>query len=175
MKKLLSVLIMLVLVVSIFAGCTTDNEGDAGNKGETPPVEDSTDNDEDTDTAEQEYKDGTYTAEEKDFADSGWKDNVTVEIKEGKIASVVWNSTHKDGGVDKITASKNGDYGMVENGGAVAEWHEQAEKAESYLIEKQDPNALAVKDDGLTDAVAGVTMHVDGFVELVEEALAQAK
>lgn len=165
MKKLLSILIMLVLVVSIFAGCTG---------GTTPPADDSADNNA-TDSEGGVYKDGTYTAEEKDFAESGWKDNVTVEVVDGKIASVVWNSTHKDGGDDKITVSENGDYGMVEQGGAIAEWHEQAAKAESYLLEKQDPSAITLKDDGSTDAVAGVTIHVNGFVQLVEEALAQAK
>ena len=64
------------MVVTIFAGCGGDKKGD--------------------DVAA--LKDGTYTAEEADFDEkSGWKDNVTIEVKDGKIAKVDWNSTHKDG------------------------------------------------------------------------------
>ncbi|MFY9592916.1 MAG: hypothetical protein WAQ88_01165 [Caldicoprobacterales bacterium] len=154
MRKLFSILLMLVLVVTIFAGCGGDKKGD--------------------DAAA--LKDGTYTAEEADFDEkSGWKDNVTIEVKDGKIAKVDWNSTHKDGGKDKKTSSKDGDYAMVAKGNAIAEWHEQAEKVEEFLIEKQDVNAIDVKDDGKTDTIAGVTMNVDGFVALVKEALAKAK
>lgn len=176
MKKLISVLLMLVLVVSVFTACGDKKPGD-DNKPEAPASGDSSnkdDDDKDGDTAA--LKDGTYPAEESDFDEkSGWKDNVTVEVKDGKISSVEWNSTHKDGGKDKKTASIDGDYGMVANGKAIAEWHEQAEKVEEFLVEKQDVDAIEVKDDKTTDSIAGVTMKVGGFVDMVKEALSKAK
>lgn len=160
MKKVISILLMLMLVVSVFAGCGGDKKGDDSKKDDGAAA----------------LKDGTYTAEEPDFDEkSGWKDNVTLEVKDGKIASVDWNSTHKDGGKDKKTSSKDGDYGMVAHGDAVAEWHEQAEKVEAFLIEKQDVNAIKLKDGGKTDTVAGVTMIVGGFVDMVKDALSKAK
>ena len=64
---------------------------------------------------------------------------------------------------------------MVAKGNAIAEWHEQAEKVEEFLVEKQDVSAIDVKDDGKTDTIAGVTMNVDGFVDLVKDALSKAK
>ncbi|GBF76173.1 hypothetical protein PA598K_04621 [Paenibacillus sp. 598K] len=123
------------------------------------------------------YKDGTYRAEAAEFAESsGWKENVTVTVINGKIAAVSWNGEHKDGGTDKVTRSASGEYGMVANGGAQAEWHEQAHNAEQYLLEVQDPAKIVYRaEDGKTDAIAGVSIHVNSFVELAQEALASAK
>ncbi|WP_020615460.1 hypothetical protein [Paenibacillus daejeonensis] len=123
------------------------------------------------------YKDGTYRAEAPEFdAKSGWKENVTITVINGNLAAVSWNGTHKDGGTDKITRSKDGEYGMKANGGAAAEWHEQARSAEQFLLEQQDPaNIVYRAEDGKTDAIAGVSIHVDSFVQLAEEALAGAK
>lgn len=122
------------------------------------------------------YKDGTYTAEGKEFdAKSGWKSTVSITVKDGAIVSVDWNGVHKDGGDDKDTASKSGKYGMKAKGGAIAEWHEQAEKVEAFLVEKQDVAAITLKDGGKTDAVSGATIAVGDFVELATEALAAAK
>lgn len=123
------------------------------------------------------YKDGSYRAEMKDFdLENGWKDSVDITVAGGKITAVVWNGTYKDGGDDKINASKNGKYPMVEQGGAKAPWHEQAALVEAYLIKTQDPLAVKLTDDaGHTDAISGATMKVKGFLELAQEALATAK
>lgn len=123
------------------------------------------------------YKDGTYHAEIKDFdAKTGWKDSVDITVAGGKITAVVWNGTHKDGGDDKVNASKNGKYPMVEQGGAIAPWHEQAALTEAYLIQTQDPTAVKYTDDaGHTDAISGATLKVKDFFTLAQEALASAK
>ena len=117
--------------------------------------------------------DGTYYAEEKKFSEnSGWKYTVTLEVKDGKIVDVEWNGVHKDGGTDKVTRSKSGEYGMVEKGGAIAPWFEQAAKAEAYLLKVQDPTDIKYSsDEGHTDAISGVTIHVVEFFSLAEEAL----
>lgn len=123
------------------------------------------------------YKDGSYRAEAAEFdAKSGWKETVQITVINGKIAAVRWNGVHKDGGTDKVTRSKDGEYGLKEKGGALAEWHEQAYKAEQFLLEKQDPAAISYNaEDGKTDAIAGVSIHVNGFVELAAKALEGAK
>jgi len=123
------------------------------------------------------YKDGSYHAEIKDFdVKTGWKDSVDITVAGGKITEVVWNGTHKDGGDDKVNASKNGKYPMVEQGGAIAPWHEQAALTEAYLIQTQDPTAVKYTDnDGHTDAISGATLKVKEFFTLAQEALASAK
>ncbi len=159
MKKILSFLLVTMLVVSLLAGCS-------GNSNEKT----------DTSTEPIKYKDGVYTAEEDDFdKQSGWKGTIEIVVEDGKIVSVDWNAVHKDGGEDKKTRSKNGTYGMVEKGGAQAEWHEQAEKVEAYLIETQDPAAIKYDSGGYTDDIAGVTIHVNDFVELAMKALENAR
>ncbi|MCT2536475.1 FMN-binding protein [Aquibacillus koreensis] len=121
-----------------------------------------------------EYEDGLYFAQEDGFSeDSGWKYVVTLEVEDGEIVKADWNGANINGGDDKKTSSTNGDYGMVEKGGAQAEWHEQAEKAEAHLLEIQDPTAIEyTSDEGHTDAISGVSIHVVEFFDLAEKALA---
>ncbi|MDO3411440.1 FMN-binding protein [Saccharibacillus sp. CPCC 101409] len=121
------------------------------------------------------YKDGAYHAEAADFdAESGWKETADVTVVAGKIAAVNFSGVNKDGD-DKKAYSKDGKYGMKEKGGAQAEWHEEAQKAEQYVIEKQDPAAVETKEDGTTDAISGVTIHVASYLQLAEQALKDAK
>lgn len=123
------------------------------------------------------YKDGHYHAEEEEFAEgNGWKYMVDITVVSGYIVSAYWNGVHLDGGNDKKTQSKEGEYGMVENGEAQWPWYEQAQQAEAYLLETQDPTAIEYSDDeGHTDAISGVSIHVVEFFSLAEEALEGAK
>ncbi|SHK13523.1 FMN-binding protein [Tepidibacter formicigenes] len=118
------------------------------------------------------YEDGIYIAQEDDFDEqTGFKDIVKLEVKDGKIISADWNGVQKDG-EDKKTLSKNGGYPMVEKAGAKAPWHEQAEKVEAFLLKTQDPTAIEYKDnEGRTDAISGVSIHVSEFFKLAKKAL----
>ncbi len=171
MGSVFPVVLAVLLVVGLLAACGKNtNEG----AGSSAPASGTKDIGAPTATApagQQGYKDGLYYAEGEYDAKSGWKDVVALKVEAGKIVVVNWNGLHKDGGLDKKTASEKGFYGM-KKAGAVAEWHEQAVKAEQYLLEKQDPKAIVVKDDGSTDAISGVSIHVGGFVQLAEQALA---
>lgn len=115
------------------------------------------------------YADGTKHAETK-FDDKGWKYTVDVYVLNGNIASVNWDGVDKKG-ESKTTQSEEGKYGMVEKGGAQAEWHVQAAKAEEYLIKTQNPDDITVNAEGKTDAIAGVSISVNDFVDLAKEAL----
>jgi len=123
------------------------------------------------------YKDGAYYAEEDSFSEkSGWKYTASLTVINGNIVAADWNGVHKDGGDNKDTVSENGEYGMVENGGAQSEWHVQAEEAEAHLLDTQDPTAIEYStDEGHTDAISGVTIHVVEFFDLADQALADAK
>ena len=120
-----------------------------------------------------ELKDGIYFAMDEDFASSGWKETVTLTVSGGKITQADWNGVNIAGGADKKSFDKAGKYNMVKFGQAQAEWSVQAEKAEKYLISTQDPTAISYTDsDGHTDAIAGVSVHVDAFFNLAQKALA---
>lgn len=123
------------------------------------------------------YKDGAYHAEEADFAEeSGFKATLDITVMFGNIESVNWNAIHKDGGDDKKTLSTNGEYNMVEYGGAIASWIDQARLVEAYLLESQDPTAIEYQSDNYhTDAISGATIGVSPMFMLAEEALKEAK
>lgn len=179
--KMLALSLSLVVVTGLFVGCgsnankTATETTKAATTETTAPAATETTAPATTEAAK--YKDGTYTAELADFdKETGWKDNIKIEVKDGKIASVDWNGTNKNGGEDKKTASKNGKYGMKAIGKAKAEWHEEAALVEAYLIEKQDPKDIKLTDAaGHTDAISGATLKVSEFFQLAEEALNKAK
>ena len=175
--KILAMSLSLVLVTGLLAGCGSNEKKATNNASTTTTTTTTTTEAPKETTAEAKYKDGTYVAEAASFEESsGWKDTVTLEIKDGKIVSANWNGVHKDGGDDKKTQSANGKYGMKAIGKAVAEWHEQAALAEAYLIEKQDPTAIKYTDaEGHSDAISGATMKVSAFFTLAGEALNKAK
>lgn len=119
-------------------------------------------------------KDGTYHAEQADFdPNNGYKYFVDVTIKDGKIESVLWDATNKDGNANKRQASIDGTYDMKNAPGL--KWHEQAELMEAKLVETQDPLAVVYGENGKTDAVAGVSVTIDAFNTLAQQCLDQAK
>lgn len=122
-------------------------------------------------------KDGWYYSEQADFdAKTGWKDTALVTVVNGSIVDAVWNGISNDAAKkSKIIESTAGNYNMVKFGKAQAEWDVQAAKAEAALVKAQDPTKIAVKADGTTDAVSGVSIHISGFFQLVADALKAAK
>ncbi|WP_025701386.1 hypothetical protein, partial [Paenibacillus forsythiae] len=119
------------------------------------------------------YQDGVYygtiPADEK----TGWQTYAILTVEGGKITKVDWNGFNVNNAGDlKKKVSEDGKYGLVAKGGAQAEWHEQAAKAEAFLIEKQDPAALTFDAEGKTDAVSGVSIHVNDLVQAAQAALA---
>jgi major membrane immunogen (membrane-anchored lipoprotein) len=123
------------------------------------------------------YKDGTYYAEEAEYNEiTGWKSTVSLTVEDGIISDVNWSALSNKVGIDKKAASINGDYQMVEEGGAQAQWHEQAALTEAYLLECQDPFEIEYSDEeGHTDTISGVTIHVNDFRVLVIEALEESR
>lgn len=178
MKRILLLSLALVLVVALGA-CGTKEEAPAptpeteAEATEEPAEEPAEETAEETEATEGALEDGTYFAMDDEFADSGWKTAVTLKVEGGKIVSADWNGVNVKAGLDKKAFSKEGLYGMKEKANAQAEWHEQAEKVEAYLLETQDPKQIEYKDnEGHTDAIAGVSIHVNEFFELAEKALA---
>ncbi len=121
-------------------------------------------------------KDGIYFAQENDFAkDSGWKDQVLVTVKGGKVTSILWNGvSNLPGTADKLTAVAAGGYPMVKFGKAKAEWDVQSKAVTDYIVKTQDLAFSKFKADGTTDAISGASIHVQPFFAMVNKALASA-
>jgi major membrane immunogen (membrane-anchored lipoprotein) len=176
-KNILKLGLIIVLVMALIVGCAGNNEAnnEANNAVNNEVKENETATETETETeTEAKYADGLYFAKEEAFSEkSGWKYAVTIEVKDGMITSVDWSGVSNKAGLNKKELSAAGGYPMVENGGAKAPWHEQAELVEAYLIETQDPtNIKYLEDNYKTDAITGVSIGVSPMFNLAEQALA---
>ncbi len=116
-------------------------------------------------------KDGWYFAEQTEFAKSGWRYQAVLEVKGGKIVSATWNGVNNLGLADKKTVAAAGQYGMAKVA-KQGEWDVQAARVEAELVKVGDVSKIAVKSDGKTDAISGVSITVKDFLDLVPKALA---
>ncbi|MEF2966223.1 FMN-binding protein [Paenibacillus sp. M1] len=171
MKKA-SILLCSALLLGVLAGCGSNSGNTAEPANNTPAATNETNSGNTAGTTEEQgkYQDGVYYAQGEADPDSGWQYYVTLTVSGGKITEAKWNGLNATVGVDKVTYSKEGKYGM-KAGGAQSEWHEQAEKTEQYLIEKQDPKDITLNEEGKTDAISGVSVHVNEFFDLADQAL----
>ncbi|HEY4392316.1 MAG TPA: FMN-binding protein [Paenibacillus sp.] len=170
MKKASIILLSSVLLLGLLAGCGSNSKNEGGNTAAGNTTNSSTNSNTNSNAEAGTYKDGVYFAKGEVDEKSGWQSIMTLTVSGGKITDVQWNAISENSPVDKITSSKEGTYGM-KAGGASSEWHEQADALDKFLIEKQDPAAITLNDEGKTDAVSGVSIHVGDFVNLAKAAL----
>lgn len=114
-------------------------------------------------------QDGSYQVESPEFV-NGYKDIVSMEVVGGKITRLSWDAVD-EAGASKTQLSKDGDYIMTESN---PRWHEQSEDLASFVIEHQSIDGLAMDESGKTDAVASVSINIQGFVSLVKECIKEA-
>ena len=115
------------------------------------------------------WNDGTYSYESPEFDDNGYKDQVNMTIKDGKITALSWDCVDKDGKL-KSNLSMDGQYVMTEDG---PKWYEQADAVVKYVLDKQSLDGL-INEDGYTDTVASVSINLYGFAGGVEDCLRQS-
>ena len=116
-----------------------------------------------------ELKEGSYTYESPEFDENGFKDQVSMTVKDNAITGVTWDCIKEDGS-KKSQLSMEGKYVMTENG---PKWHEQADAVVDYVLEHQSLEGL-VNEKGYTDSVSSVSINLMGFVNGVKDCLNQA-
>ena len=107
------------------------------------------------------YADGAYFAIDDSY-DNAWKEYVSLTVINGRIAGANWSALNSNND-DKKAYDKAGKYNMVKFGNARAEWYQQANDVESFLIKAQK--------SGTVDEIGSVSIHVDSFDALVAKAL----
>lgn len=163
MKKLLSLSLVALLSMTLFVGCSS--------KEETTTEEPTTSVEEPT-TEEATLVDGTYNVEGS--ADSqGWVATAEVVIAGGEITAITFDATDAAGGT-KSEAVANGSYDMSVAGAQDSWTGEMATFADAIIAGSVDLETIAFDADGKSDAVSGVTITVQPYVELVKAALEQA-
>lgn len=117
-------------------------------------------------------KDGEYKASADTFDASGYKATVKVVVKDGAVYSIDCDADHKDDGTKK-SISESGKYKM-KAGGAQHEWHEEIAYFEKYAT-NNGVSSIPLNKEGKTDAIAGCTISVGEYVDLINEALEKAE
>ncbi|MDF2879848.1 MAG: hypothetical protein K0R54_405 [Clostridiaceae bacterium] len=142
-KRILGIIAAAALTFSILSGC--------GSKSATQ-----------TSSTAGKYKDGTYKAAYDKFDAHGWKAQVTIDVKDGKIATVNFDYVDKDGKLKSKNTAYESAMKKVNKIGP-AEYTVTLDKA---LVDKQDVSQVA--------AVTGATESTKNFKDLSTEALANA-
>lgn len=102
----------------------------------------------------------------------GGTTKATVKFEEGKPVSVEIDNIGEDGS-SKAEASESGAYDMMNAPGN--KWHEQVNLLEEAIVSNEFELSKLNVTEGKTDAVSGVIISVQEFVDAVQNALDQAK
>ncbi len=111
--------------------------------------------------------DGIFYAQVKEPDNNGYIDYVEIEVTNGSITRVQWDAFNIERNIkDRIDAAISGAYVISgEN------WATQSYNLCHALINCQDPARLAMKSDGTTSIVDGVTIEISTFVQLAYECI----
>ncbi len=121
-----------------------------------------------------DYIDGIYSAYEEEYNEvSGYKDQIIITIENNQITHVDFNGFDQNNRNKKTESHPGGSYNM-KTAGAQKDWYEQAELLEQYLIDTQHMNSIRLDENSYTDTIAGVSIKVDNFTSLSNEALSDA-
>ena len=110
--------------------------------------------------------DGVYYSESQEPSSDGYTDYCEIEVSGGRIVRVLWDARNDSTHTLRSEASISGDYKVKGN-----MWADQAYRLQNYLVVVQDPMKLAMKSDGTTEIIDGVTIDISTFVTLVKECI----
>jgi len=115
--------------------------------------------------------DGTYYAQTLEADDSGYIDYVEMVIEDGYITSVQWNAFNTDMNIrSRRDSALSGVYSV-----SGLNWATQSYNLCHALMDVQDPQLLAMKSDGTTDIVDGVTVNIRTFYNLCLECIENSR
>lgn len=116
-------------------------------------------------------QDGIYYAQRLYDDRNRYIDYVEMEVKNGVITKVKWDAFSTDKtNQDRSEASLRGAF--VISG---LDWATQSYNLCHALLECQDPDRLAMKSNGTTDIVDGVTCDIRPFIELSKECISYSQ
>jgi major membrane immunogen (membrane-anchored lipoprotein) len=174
MKKLLSLGLIVLLTIALLTACGGGAANDSNEQGQEAPNGTATEEQGATDEQGQEatdekgaetaaYKDGTYTAEEKEFDDHGWKGQIEIKVEGGKITEVNYDEVNQEGKKKSEDTEYHKRFKEQKN----VDLLDAYETLEKGLVEKQDPDAV--------DTYTGATGTTEKFKTLAKEALKEAQ
>ncbi|MCR4670253.1 MAG: hypothetical protein K5643_03600 [Saccharofermentans sp.] len=118
-----------------------------------------------------DLRDGTYYAQSMTADKDGYIDFVEIEVAKGEITRIQWDAFNIDPTTKRRSISSlSGAYTISGDN-----WATQSYKVCHKMLELQSPDKLAMKSDGTTQLVEGVTCNIRKFVELADECIGNSK
>lgn len=115
--------------------------------------------------------DGVYYAQTLSADRSGYIDYVEMSIENGIITMVQWDAFNTDMNIkNRRESSLDGVYEV-----SGLNWASQSYILCHALMDVQNPDLLAMKSDGTTDIVDGVTVNIRTFIELCVECIENSR
>ncbi len=110
--------------------------------------------------------DGVYSVQDEEVS-GDYRNLLTLKVEGGAITSLIWDNKDESGEY-KSYLSSVGKYVMTEDG---LTWKEQADALAEAVLADQSTEGIILDEDGKTDSVAGVSIDINGFINLTEKAL----
>jgi len=119
----------------------------------------------------QGLNDGVYYAQSLSADRSGYIDYVEMNIENGVITMVQWDAFNTDMNIkNRRQSSLDGVYSV-----SGLNWASQSYILCHALIDVQNPDLLAMKSDGTTDIIDGVTVNIRTFCNLCIECIENSR
>ncbi|MBO4928112.1 MAG: hypothetical protein J5379_07685 [Clostridiales bacterium] len=110
--------------------------------------------------------DGVYYARAEKASSDGYTDYCEMEVRGGRIVRVEWDAENEQSHTMRSSDSISGEYKVSGN-----IWAEQAYRLCNHLVLVQDTVKLAMKSDGKTEIIEGVTVDISTFVMLANQCI----
>ena len=170
LNKLVRATAVTALSLAVLTGCSSSDESTATPAPTSTAVATTTPSAQPTETPSASIlNDGTYSKKSEE-ADNGYIYEMKMTVEGGKITALTYDGIDENG-KSKTELSLAGEYVMTENGPT---WAEQAQALAAFVVENQSTTGITMDDNGKTDAVAGVSISVNGFVDFANALLQEA-
>jgi major membrane immunogen (membrane-anchored lipoprotein) len=165
-KKLITLLLVVALVLSL-AACSSSKPAatePAAQPAAEPTAAPTTAPAATTPApAANALKDGSYKAEQDAFDERGWKGQIAIEVKDGKISTVDFDYVNKD---NKLKS---------EDQGYIKAMEDQTKINLANAMKDLEGSLVSSQDVTTVNAVSGATSTSNDFKGLAEKALQSAK
>ena len=163
-KKLITLTLVVALVLSL-AACSSPAPATAEPAAPAPTVEPTAAPTpaEPAPAATTGLKDGSYTAAQDNYDDRGWKGQIAIEVKDGKIGTVDFDYVNKD---NKLKS---------EDQGYIKAMEDKTKVNLANAMKELESSLVSTQDAATVNAVSGATGTSTDFKTLAAKALESAK
>lgn len=160
MKRLMTVLTVVLAMTFILAACGNDDPGKENADHSNANTPEQVDQDV---VAGADMQDGTYTLQETDFDENGWKASMEIVVEDGKITSSNYNYEDEAG---QLKTEDEGYQEMMKDKSGVGP---------QEFVKQLNDGLVATQDAQLVDIVTGATHSSEIFANYAQQLIQAAQ